>query len=245
MSAIRDRPASILLVEDRPEVLEVVRRTLASNGYSVQTATDGEEGLHKALDLAPDLVVLDVGLPRLDGIQLARELRRRSFRAPVLMLTAHDSVSDTVMGLDAGADDYLPKPFDYEELLARVKALLRRAALRADDVTMRVGDLTLDPLGRQVMRGERSITLTAKEFALLEFLMRNAGRAVTREQISDQVWKQPFDPASNIVDVYISYLRQKLDEPVAGGSTAPVLLHTVRGKGYQLSAEPPDGGARG
>ena len=229
------RPTTILLVEDRPEVLEVVRRTLASNGYAVETAVDGEEGLHKALDLQPDLVVLDVGLPRLDGIALAKELRNRSFRAPVLMLTAHDTISDKVQGLDAGADDYLPKPFDYHELLARVKALLRRATLRADDVTMRAGDLTLDPLARQVSRGGTPIALTTKEFALLEYLMRNMGRAVTREQIAEQVWKQPFDPASNIVDVYVSYLRQKIDDPAGG----PPLLHTVRGTGYQLSVEPP------
>jgi len=151
------------------------------------------------------------------------------------MLTAHDTVSDKVQGLDAGADDYLPKPFDYHELLARVKALLRRATLRADDVTMRAGDLTLDPLARQVSRGGTPIALTTKEFALLEYLMRNMGRAVTREQIAEQVWKQPFDPASNIVDVYVSYLRQKIDDPAGG----PPLLHTVRGTGYQLSVEPP------
>jgi two-component system response regulator MprA len=229
------RPTTILLVEDRAEVLEVVRRTLVSNGYAVETATDGEEGLHKALDLQPDLLILDVGLPRLDGIALARELRNRSFSAPVLMLTAHDTVSDTVLGLDAGADDYLPKPFDYHELLARVKALLRRATLRADDVTMRIGDLTLDPLARQVSRAGHAISLTTKEFALLEYLMRNTGRAVTREQIADQVWRQPFDPASNIVDVYVSYLRQKIDGP----GTGRPLLHTVRGTGYQLSVEPP------
>lgn len=208
MTSISDRPATILLVEDRPEVLEVVRRTLATNGYTVETAADGEAGLHKALDLKPDLVILDVGLPRLNGMELTRELRRRAFHAPVLMLTALDTISDKVMGLDAGADDYLPKPFDYQELLARVNALLRRATLRADDTTMRVGDLALNPMSRQV----------------------------TRDQISDGVWKQSFDPASNIVDVYISYLRQKIDDPAGGG---PPLLHTVRGTGYQLSAEPP------
>jgi two-component system, OmpR family, response regulator MprA len=235
MSTTDDRQPTILLVEDRPEVLEVVRRTLASNGYIVETATDGEAGLHKALDLEPDLVILDIGLPRLDGIELAKALRARAFRAPLLMLTALDTVSDKVIGLDAGADDYLPKPFDYQELLARVKALLRRATFRDNDVTMRVGDLTLNPLTRHVTRGERSITLTAKEYGLLDFLMRNAGRAVTRDQISEHVWNQPFDPSSNIVDVYVSYLRQKIDDPGAGQS----LLHTVRGKGYQLSADPP------
>jgi DNA-binding response OmpR family regulator len=222
----------ILVVEDRPEVLEVVRRTLISNGYAVETAVDGEEGLQKALDLQPSLVILDVGLPRLDGLDVAKELRHRSFRAPVLMLTALDTVSDKVMGLDAGADDYLPKPFDYQELLARIKALLRRAKLRADEVTLHAGDLTLDPLTRQAARGGRSITLTAKEYALLDYLMRNAGRPVSRDQISEQVWKQPFDPSSNIVDVYVSYLRQKIDNPELG----PPLVHTVRGKGYILKA---------
>ena len=214
-------------------MLEVVRRTLTTNGYVVVTAVDGEEGLQKALDLQPDLVILDVGLPRLGGLDVAKALRSRAFRAPVLMLTALDAVSDKVMGLDAGADDYLAKPFDYHELLARIHALLRRATLRADDVTLRVGDLTVDPLTREVMRGGKPLTLTAKEYALLDYLIRNAGRPVTREQIWEQVWKQPADPNSNIVDVYVSYLRQKLDDPAFG----PPLVRTVRGTGYMISAD--------
>jgi DNA-binding response OmpR family regulator len=229
-SAQSESSPTILVVEDRPEVLEVVRRTLISHGYAVETATDGEEGLQKALDLQPALVILDVGLPRLDGLDVAKQLRHRAFHAPVLMLTALDTVSDKVIGLDAGADDYLPKPFDYLELLARVKALLRRATLRADDATLRVADLTLEPMTRQVTRGGRPIALTAKEYALLDYLMRNEGRPVSRDQISEQVWKQPFDPASNIVDVYVSYLRQKIDDPAFG----PPLVQTVRGKGYVL-----------
>ncbi len=227
-----DGPATILLVEDRAEVLDVIRRTLSANGYAVETATDGEEGLSKALDLQPDLVVLDVGLPRRDGIDVAKELRNRAFRAPVLMLTALDTVTDKVIGLDAGADDYLPKPFDYQELLARIKALLRRSTLRVDEVVMRVGDLVLDSLAREVTRAGAPVSLTAKEYALLEYLMRNAGRIVSREQISEHVWKQPFDSASNIVDVYVSYLRQKIDDPALG----PPLVHTVRGQGYILKA---------
>jgi two-component system, OmpR family, response regulator MprA len=230
LSAQSDSSPTILVVEDRPEVLEVIRRTLTSNGYTVETAVDGEEGLQKALDLQPALVILDVGLPRLDGLDVAKELRHRAFRAPVLMLTALDTVTDKVMGLDAGADDYLPKPFDYKELLARIKALLRRATLRADEVAMHAGDLTVDPLTRHVTRGGREITLTAKEYALLDYLMRNVGRPVSRDQISEQVWKQPFDPASNIVDVYVSYLRQKIDDPALG----PPLVQTVRGKGYMM-----------
>jgi DNA-binding response OmpR family regulator len=226
-------PARILLVEDRPEVLEVVRRTLATNGYDVVTAMDGEEGLQKALSLQPDLVILDVGLPRLDGINVAKTLRSRAFRAPVLMLTALDAVSDRVSGLDAGADDYLPKPFDYHELLARVHALLRGASLRAGEATLKVGDLAVDSMARQVTRAGRLVNLTAKEYALLEFLMKNAGRAVTRDQIWEQVWKQPVDPGSNIVDVYVSYLRQKVDDPSFG----PPMVHTVRGTGYMLSDE--------
>ncbi len=214
-------------------MLEVVRRTLVTNGYTVVTAMDGEEGLQKALDIQPDLVILDVGLPRLGGLDVAKALRSRAFRAPVLMLTALDAVSDRVSGLDAGADDYLAKPFDYHELLARIHALLRRSALRADDVTMRVGDLTVDPMAREVTRGGRSLSLTAKEYALLDYLVRNAGRPVTRDQIWEQVWKQPVDPSSNIVDVYVSYLRQKVDDPSFG----PPLVRTVRGTGYMLSAD--------
>jgi DNA-binding response OmpR family regulator len=227
-------PATILVVEDRPEVLEVVRRTLAANGYTVRTAEDGEEGLNLALDIQPDLVILDIGLPKRNGLHVARELRNRAFRGPVLMLTALDSVSDKVVGFDAGADDYLAKPFDYEELLARVKALLRRSTIRADDTVMRVADLTLAPLTREVMRGEELIPLTAKEYALLEYLMRNAGRILTREQISEHVWKQEMDGTSNVVDVYISYLRQKIDTP----NRVP-LLHTIRKTGYCLSPTRP------
>jgi two-component system response regulator MprA len=222
---------TILVVEDRREVLDVLQRTLVDNGYAVLTAADGEAGLELALDRKPDLVSLDIGLPKRNGLHVARELRNRAFTAPVLMLTARDTVADKVTGFDAGADDYLSKPFDYDELLARVKALLRRASLRADETLMRIGDLTLDPIAREVTRSGRKIALTQKEYALLEYLLRHAGRAVTREQISEQVWKQPFDPSTNIVDVYINYLRRKLES--TGG---PQLVHTVRGVGYVLKA---------
>ncbi|HET7458479.1 MAG TPA: response regulator transcription factor [Gemmatimonadaceae bacterium] len=229
-SASSAPPARVLIVEDQREVQEVLRRTLATAGYELHTATDGDTGLSMALDLTPDLVILDVGLPKQDGFQVAAELRRRGFRAPLLMLTGRGAVSDKVMGLDAGADDYLAKPFDIYELLARVKALLRRASIRADETLLRVGDLTLDPLERAVTRGGRALALTQKEYALLEYLMRHAGHPVTREQISEHVWKTPLDPSTNIVDVYINYLRRKVDADSEG---AP-MIHTVRGVGYEL-----------
>ena len=220
---------TILVVEDNRDVLAVITQTLTKNGYAVSRAYDGEAGLTSALDTAPALVILDIGLPRRSGLEVAAELRRRGFRAPVLMLTARDSVSDKVTGLDAGADDYLAKPFDTDELLARVKALLRRATLRADDAKIRVGDLVLDPMSRQVRRGAREIALTQREYALLEYLMKNADRELTREQITEHVWRQDAEPSTNVVDVYINYLRKKID---ADGF--PPLLHTVRGVGYVL-----------
>ena len=244
MQSIADRPsaaphadqhARILVVEDRPEVLDVLQRVLADSGYTVHTATDGDAAVATALDLSPDLLVLDVGLPKRDGFSVTAELRSRGFRAPVLLLTVRGAVSDKVTGLEAGADDYLAKPFEYEELLARVRALLRRAAFRADDALLRAGDLTLDPLTRVVTRAGRPVSLTQKEYALLEYLLRHAGRSVTREQISEQVWKTPFDPSTNIVDVYINYLRKKLDVP-----NAPPLIQTVRGVGYELRAAAAD-----
>jgi DNA-binding response OmpR family regulator len=226
------RTARILVVEDGPDVLSVLERTLSDNGYIVLTATDGEAGLAAALDQQPDLVILDIGLPKRDGYEVARELRSRAFLAPLLMLTARDTISDKVEGLDAGADDYLAKPFSYDELLARVRALLRRSALRTDQAMLRIGDLVIDPFSRDVRRGSREINLTQKEYALLEYLARHAGRPVTREQISQQVWKQDFDPTTNIVDVYINYLRKKVDV-----ENEPSVVQTVRGVGYMLRAE--------
>lgn len=221
--------ATILVVEDRREVLDVLQRTLQDNGFRVLTAADGDTGLQVALDAQPDLVILDIGLPKRNGLAVARELRARAFTAPVLMLTARDTVTDKVQGLDAGADDYLAKPFDYDELLARVRALLRRAIMRDDATLMRVADLTINPITRDVLRGERPIALTQKEYALLEYLVRHAGMPVTREQISENVWKQEFDPTTNIVDVYINYLRKKIDQDADQS-----LVHTVRGVGYMI-----------
>ena len=224
-----DAAPTILVVEDNRDVLAVIDHTLSSNGYTVTRAYDGEAGLATALDTAPALVILDIGLPKRSGLDVAAELRRRGFRAPVLMLTARDTVSDKVTGLDAGADDYLAKPFDTEELIARVKALLRRATLRDDDAKLRVGDLVLDPMSRQVRRGGRDIALTQREYALLEYLMKNAERELTRDQITEHVWQQDNEPSTNVVDVYINYLRKKIDTE----GVAP-LLHTVRGVGYVL-----------
>jgi DNA-binding response OmpR family regulator len=228
---------TILLIEDRREVLDVVGRTLSTNGFNVLTAMDGDAGLRTALDQRPDLVILDIGLPKLSGFHVARELRARAFHAPILMLTALDTVPDKVTGLDAGADDYLAKPFDYDELLARVRALLRRSSREPDATVVRVGDLTVDLVSRDVTRQGRPITLTQKEYGLLEYLVRHVGTPVTREQISEHVWRQPFDANTNIVDVYINYLRKKLDVP-----GLPSLVHTVRGVGYVLRPTIPTAG---
>ena len=217
------------MVEDRREVLDVLERTLASHGYDVVSASDGDTAVALALDLNPGLVILDIGLPKKSGLEVARELRARGFAAPVLMLTALDTVGDKVIGLDAGADDYIAKPFDFDELMARVRALLRRSALRAEAALLRIADLTVDPLTREVRRGPRVISLTQKEYALLEYLVRHSGLPVSREQISEHVWKQDLDPTTNIVDVYINYLRKKIDQD----ADRP-LVQTVRGVGYML-----------
>ncbi|MGH7624327.1 MAG: response regulator transcription factor [Gemmatimonadaceae bacterium] len=223
---------TVLVIDDDLDLLAVLNRILEREGYTVRSAKDGEEGLHAALDHAPDLIILDLGLPRMSGVDVARELRSRGFLTPMLMLTARGSVPDRVSGLDAGADDYLAKPFDFAELLARVKALLRRSALTAESAVMRVDDLSVDPISRHVERGGQRIELTQKEYALLEYLMRNMGRVVSRQMISENVWHQPLDPLTNVVDVYINYLRRKIDR-----EQGRPLIHTVRGSGYVLKAE--------
>ncbi|HEY7896531.1 MAG TPA: response regulator transcription factor [Gemmatimonadaceae bacterium] len=229
MTEHSDGVPSVLVVEDDRDLLSVLQRILSGEGFQVRSAQDGEAGLLEALDHAPDLVILDIGLPRKNGVEVARELRSRGFRAPMLMLTARTSVSDKVSGLDAGADDYLPKPFEFAELLARVKALLRRSTLTAESAVMRVRDLSVDPISRRVERGGKEIELTQKEYALLEYLMRNMGRTVSRQMISEHVWRQQVDPLTNVVDVYINYLRKKLEE-----DREHPLIHTVRGSGYVL-----------
>ena len=221
---------TILVVDDSPELLQVLQLVLGRAGYVVETAADGTAGFHRALDLEPDLLILDIGLPGLDGLSVAAELRRRGFRPPILMLTGRGTVPDRVTGLDAGADDYLVKPFDHDELRARVKALLRRASMRSEDAVIRVGDLALDPLTREVTRAGRRIPLTQTQYAVLEYLMRNAGRPVTRDMIIEHVWRsRSADPETSIVDVYVNYLRDRVD-----AGRRPKLLHTVRGVGYVL-----------
>jgi DNA-binding response OmpR family regulator len=225
--------SKILIIEDSAEVVSLLERVLGEQGYDVTAAMDGESGLARALEQQPDLVILDLGLPGRDGLQVAIELRRGGLTAPLLMLTARGAVADRISGLEAGADDYLGKPFDAEELLARVRALLRRAALRTRAAQLKVGNVVLDPLTREVWRDGRPIALSPREFSLLEYLMRNPGRTLTRGAIVAQVWKHgPEDPdATNIVDVYMAYLRKKLE--AEGGQS---MIRTIRGVGYVFRA---------
>lgn len=218
----------MLVVEDEPAVRDAVAGALEIEGYEVRRAADGATGLEAVRVWPPDAIVLDLLMPFMDGITMCTRLRERGDRTPVLVLTARDAVSDRVEGLDAGADDYLVKPFDLDELLARLRALLRRAYPDAGQAVS-YGDLTAEPGGGRVWRGERPIELTRTEFALLEVLLRNAGRVVPRPVIADRVWGYDFGPGSNSLDVYIGYLRRKLE---AGGE--PRLVHTVRGAGYVL-----------
>jgi len=223
----------ILVVEDERKVAAFVRQGLVEEGHAVEVAADGAAALTAIADGPPfDLVVLDVMLPKRDGLDVLKSLRTLRIETPVLLLTARDGVADKVAGLDAGADDYLAKPFAFEEFLARVRALLRRGRGRAEPV-LRLADLSLDPATRAVLRGGRRISLTAREYALLEYFLRNTGRVLTRPMITQHVWGMDWDPESNIVDVYVGYLRRKVD---ADGETR--LVHTVRGAGYMLGAEP-------
>ena len=218
----------ILIVEDNRRLNDSLKMSLSEDGYAVDSAFDGYEGEELA-ELTPyDAIILDVMLPKKDGISICRDLRKRRVKTPILMLTARDAVEDRVLGLDSGADDYLIKPFALTELRARLRALLRRDA-PDKSATLSVADLTLDPANHQVDRGGRPIELTAKEFALLEYFMRNPGRLITREMAEDHIWNYDFDGTSNVVDVYIRRLRRKIDDP------SPVkLFETVRGAGNRL-----------
>ena len=221
----------LLFAEDEPDLRAVTVRRLKDEGFGVDGCADGQEALDYAESTDYDLIILDIMMPGIDGLSVVRKLRRIGNNTPVLLLTARDAVSDRVCGLDAGADDYLTKPYAFDELLARIRALLRRQAPQKSDC-MSVGDLTLCVSSKKVARGGREISLSAKEFALLESLMRHKGSVLSRPQLENQVWDYDFDGGSNVIDVYIRYLRRKIDDPFE-----KKLIHTVRGAGYVLREE--------
>ena len=222
------RPVRVLVVEDDEEIAQVLQRSLRMEGYEVKLAGDGVQGLEEAHAFLPDLIVLDLGLPRLDGVDVAKRLRDDGDAVPILMLTARDALESRVEGLDVGADDYLVKPFERQELLARMRALLRRRPPRGSAYLV-VGDLRLNPDTHQVVRGDRELELTAREFELLEHLMRNERIVVSRQALLDEVWGYHPFAETNTVDVFISNVRRKLE---SGGE--PRILHTMRGAGYVL-----------
>jgi DNA-binding response OmpR family regulator len=220
----------LLLVEDDARIARFVAKGLREQAYAVDVAATGDDALYQAAINTYDLVILDVMIPGLDGFSVCRELRKSGQRVPILMLTARDAVEDRISGLDSGADDYLTKPFEFRELLARLRALLRRSGeLRPAKIT--VADLVLDTAEQSVSRNGKTVALTAKEYALLEFLARNAGRVVGRAEIAEHVWDETFDPFSNLIEVYINRVRRKID----ADSSKP-LLHTRRGSGYLLGS---------
>ena len=221
----------VLVVEDDARVARLVGRAISEAGWRVDFAYDGADGLARAETGAYDAIVLDLMLPELDGIEVCRALRKKRVLTPVLMLTARDAIPDRVRGLNAGADDYLTKPFALEELIARLRALARRGTPLAEDLTLRVGDLQLDLSAREARRGDLQIELTAKEFDLLEYLMRHPGHVLSKSSISDHVWGYDSEATSNVVEIYIHYLRNKIDR-----SSARPLIRTVRGIGYTIKA---------
>jgi heavy metal response regulator len=221
----------LLVIEDEKKVARFIKKGLEEEGYAVDLAFDGEEGLAMVLDLVHDLIILDIGLPKIDGLQVLKKLRERKVPTPVLLLTVRATIEDKVLGLDSGADDYLTKPFAFQELLARIRALLRRKA-EAGPPLLQVEELVLDPSRHLVTRGGERIDLTSKEFALLEYFMRNAGRVLSRAMISEHVWDYDFDTETNVIDVYVNYLRRKIDS-----GREKKLIHTVRGSGYVFKSE--------
>ena len=218
----------LLVIEDEQKVANFIKQGLEEEGYAVDHAADGASGLQMALEGLHDVIVLDVMLPKLDGLSVLQQLRQETITTPVLLLTVRATIEDKVLGLDAGADDYLTKPFAFEEFVARVRALLRRRAETAPPI-LQVADLALDPARRVVSRGEKKIELTPREFTLLDYFMRNPGRVLTRTMIANRVWDYTFDSTTNVIDVYVNYLRKKID---TGHDTK--LLHTVRGVGYVM-----------
>jgi two-component system copper resistance phosphate regulon response regulator CusR len=220
----------ILLVEDDPQIARIIRRGLTENSYAVDAVSTGEDALYRASVGNHDAIILDVMIPPPDGFEVSRRLRREGVKVPILMLTARDAVADRVAGLDSGADDYLVKPFQFDELLARLRALLRRGGATQESV-IRAGGLELDTRSHRVRLDGKSIVLTTKEYALLEYLARNAGRIVGRAEIADHVWDEEFDPFSNLIEVYVNRLRRNI-EKVSEGK----YIHTVRGAGYMLEA---------
>jgi len=222
----------ILLVEDEMKVASFIQKGLEEEQYQVDVAHDGEEGLRRALASEHDLIILDILLPKRDGMSILREVRDRRIDTPVLILTAKDSVEDRVAGLNSGCDDYLPKPFAFAELLARSRALLRRKSTDRGAILV-AGDLLLDPLTRRATRAGKNVELTSREYALLQYFMHHPNQILTRTMIVEQVWGYDFDNFSNVVDVYVNYLRNKIDR-----NFEPKLLHTVRGIGYVL--KPPE-----
>ncbi len=221
----------ILVVEDEKKVASFLKKGLQAEGYAVDVAYDGAEGSYLAENVDYDLIILDILLPNKDGIEVLKELRKKGIHTPVLLLTARDGVEDKVLGLDSGADDYLTKPFAYEELLARVRALMRRG--EGEGVReLRYADLVLDPLRRKAIRGGKEIELTTREYSLLEYMIRNPEKVLTRAMIAEHVWDYTFDTLSNVIDVYINHLRNKIDR-----GFPKRLIHTVRGAGYMLKEE--------
>jgi heavy metal response regulator len=218
----------ILIVEDDKKIAGFIKKGLTEEHYAVDVAYDGEVGAYRAQANNYDLIILDIMLPKKDGIEVCRELRNKNIIAPIIMLTAKDTIEDKIEGLDEGADDYLTKPFSFEELLARVRALFRRTQ-KYKAKTLKVADLELDPVTRKVTRAGKNITLTGKEYALLEYLMRNKERVLTETMITEHVWDMNFDPLTNVVNVYIHHLRQKIDKDFD-----KKLIHTIRGAGYVM-----------
>jgi DNA-binding response OmpR family regulator len=222
----------LLIVEDERGIASALRQGLSESGYAVDVARDGVEARDYVLATTYDIILLDILLPKLDGLSLLRDLRARGLAMPILLLTARDAVDDRVAGLDAGADDYLVKPFSFSELLARIRALLRRPILKTTN-RLTAGDIAMDLSARSVTRGAQAVVLTPREFAMLEYLLRHPGQALSRSQIAERVWSFEFQGETNIVDVYVGYLRRKLDR--AG---EPSNIETLRGYGYRLRDEP-------